>query len=362
MYILAGASIGTIQNNILNPLTQKYGIQFNLNKHNQFRLFDVITCCVGHDDIGRLKPITGMTAYGAYLNEASLAHKDVFDEITKRCSADVGFNAKIIADTNPDSPVHWLKTDYIDRANQKKIAQFHWELYDNPFLSQYYVKNLEEATPSGVFYYRKINGLWVTAEGIVYQDFDKDKHFINSLDGYNIISYFAGVDWGYEHKGSICLFGITDDDIIIMLKEITEKHKLIDWWTNEALKLIKEYGYGIPFYCDSARPDNLQSFKKANLWTLNAKKDISPGVECVAGKIKTNKLLIYKPGIKDFEKQIYTYIWDEKTGLPVKKDDDVMDALRYGIYTREAKLQNNNTNRTANVNNDNFYYNPKIGT
>ena len=66
-YIIAGASIGNIVRNILNPLTQRYGFEFKLNKYNQFRLFGVVCCCVGHDDVGQLKPITGMTAYGAII-------------------------------------------------------------------------------------------------------------------------------------------------------------------------------------------------------------------------------------------------------------------------------------------------------
>ena len=34
-----------------------------------------------------------------------------------------------------------------------------------------------------------------------------------------------------------------------------------------------------------------------------------------------------------FKKEIYMYSWNEKTGEPIKLWDDVMDALRYAIYT-----------------------------
>lgn len=36
---------------------------------------------------------------------------------------------------------------------------------------------------------------------------------------------------------------------------------------------------------------------------------------------------------KQFLKEVYNYVWDENKGLPVKKNDDVMDSVRYAIYT-----------------------------
>ncbi len=340
LYIIAGASIGNIVRNILNPLTQKYGFDFTLNKFNQFRLFGVLCCCVGHDDIGQLKPITGMTAYGAYINEGSLAHREVFDEITKRCSADDEFVAHIIVDSNPGGPQHWLKVDYIDKVAESngKIKCFHWCLFDNPFLSKSYKDNLIATTPSGVFYNRKIDGLWATAEGIVYQDISS-ANYIDELP--KISSYFVGVDWGYEHKGCLLLFGETaaDNGVCVLIKEITAQHKGIDWWQNKATSVIKNYGYGIPFYCDSARPDNIQKFRDIGCWCPPIDKSIESGIECVAERKKARTLLIYRGGIDQYDKQQSEYVWDEKTGLPVKVNDDVMDAERYAVFNQDKRLK-----------------------
>lgn len=74
--------------------------------------------------------IRGMTSYGAYVNEASLSTQEVFQEIIQRCSFE---GVRIIADTNPDNPEHWLKKDYID--------------------------HLKAITPSGMYYDRSILGL-----------------------------------------------------------------------------------------------------------------------------------------------------------------------------------------------------------
>ena len=63
-------------------------------------------------------------------NEASLANQAVFNEIDSRCSAK---GARIICDTNPDNPEHWLKKDYIDNQNDDaKIVSFHFTIDDKP--------------------------------------------------------------------------------------------------------------------------------------------------------------------------------------------------------------------------------------
>ena len=100
-YILAGYSLGNIQDNILTELSNKYGFQFKFDKYNNFNLFGVKVVQTSHGSISGLGRIRGMTAFGAYINEASLANQEVFDEIKARCS---GPGARIIADTNPDHP------------------------------------------------------------------------------------------------------------------------------------------------------------------------------------------------------------------------------------------------------------------
>ena len=175
-YILAGADLGALQRNVLNELTNKYDIEFHFDKHNRFILFGVQVCCFGHSKINDLGRIRGMTAFGAYINEGTMANEEVFNEIKSRCS---GEGARILIDTNPDQPEHWLKTNFIDKADGKVIQEYRYVLDDNTFLSERYRNNIKESTPSGMFYDRDINGLWVTAEGVVYQDFNKDIHYIH---------------------------------------------------------------------------------------------------------------------------------------------------------------------------------------
>ncbi|EGT4720720.1 phage terminase, large subunit, PBSX family [Clostridioides difficile 824] len=330
-YILAGADLGALQRNVLNELTNKYDIEFKFDKHNRFVLFGVQVCCFGHSKTNDLGRIRGMTSFGAYINEGTVANEEVFNEIKSRCS---GEGARILVDTNPDQPEHWLKTNFVDKTDGKVIQSFHYRLDDNIFLSERYRENIKKSTPSGVFYDRDINGLWVSADGLVYQDFNKDIHYISKdkLNDINFVRYFAGVDWGYEHFGAIVVIGEDDRGNLYLLEEHSAQHKEIDYWIEKAKSIKKKYG-NIKFHCDSARPEHLAAFKRNGIKAFNANKAILSGIEIVAKRFKTNTLFIVYDNVNLFRKEIYMYAWNKNTGEPIKQWDDVLDALRYAIYT-----------------------------
>ena len=333
-YILAGADLGAINRNVLIELNNKYGIEFHFDKFNRFRLLGVTVCCFGHSKLNDLGRIRGMTSYGAYVNEGTMANEIVFDEIKSRLS---GTGARMLIDTNADSPEHWLKKKYIDKADGRHIKEVHYCLDDNTFLGEKYRENMKATTPTGMFYDRNINGLWCMGEGAVYKDFNKDIHYIrrDQLQSINFVKYIAGVDWGYEHFGAIVVIGKDDKGGYYLVQEYAKQFEEIDYWVDRAREIKKTYG-NIPFYCDSARPEYVQRFKKEGFRASNANKAVLSGIERIAQLYKTNMLHIVDDVIR-FRDEIYMYVWNDKTGEPVKQFDDVMDCIRYAIYTDENK-------------------------
>lgn len=85
-YILAGASSGSIQNNVINSLDKQFGLRLNPDRHNHFHLFGVDIVPVYTESIRGLAGARGFDSSGAYINEASLANQEVFQEILNRCS------------------------------------------------------------------------------------------------------------------------------------------------------------------------------------------------------------------------------------------------------------------------------------
>ncbi|PEG86881.1 MULTISPECIES: PBSX family phage terminase large subunit [unclassified Lactobacillus] len=337
LYILAGTSKKNIYNNVLNPLFNDFDLIPEQDSIGNLHLFGVTIILAYTGTIAGLRGIRGSSAYGAYINEASLANEKVFEEIRDRCSEGEG---RVICDTNPDIPTHWLKQDYIDNPS-KQIISNHFVLDDNTFLSKRYVETKKATTPSGMFYDRSVLGLWVTGEGIVYQDFNKDTMVIPDNKIPEGLHYYCGVDWGYEHPNPILLLGDDDQGNTYVLRDYTKKHKFINYWVKIAQNLQDEFGSNLIFYADSARPDNVNEFQAAGINCINANKNVLPGIECVAQKMREGKFFVAESCSQGLMNEIYQYAWDENTGQPLKENDvrhnDRLDALRYAIYSKNAK-------------------------
>ena len=270
-----------------------------------------------------------MTAYGAYINEASLAKQEVFAEIVSRCS---GSGARILADTNPDHPEHWLKKEYIDKTNEN-VKSFHFELDDNTFLSDRYRENIKAATPSGTFYDRDIKGLWVSGQGTIYSMFDKSKMSLSEEQAYGQTyeRFFVGVDWGFNHPTAFTVCGYKDG-VYTLIEEHSGSGKAIKHWEEVALDIEKRFGRGIPFYCDTANSEHVSDLISVGINALGANKSVMNGIEYLSSLMQNGRFFVNYDSCPLFKTEIYKYVWEEKTGQPVKLNDDCMDSLRYAIY------------------------------
>lgn len=338
MYILAATSSGALQNNVLQELTNKYGLEFKFDKHGNFKLFGVKVITTFTETIRGIAAIRGMTSYGAYVNEASLSNKHVFNEIMHRCSAT---GSRILADTNPDHPKHWLKTDYIDKADGKRILAYNFQIFDNSFLSKQYIEDTIQTTPSGSMTERGIYGRWTAGEGVVYSDFDSNKHYIKRDDvpTDKIQRYICGVDWGYRHYGSMVVIGIDDKENYYLLEENAYQDLHIDQWVGIAKRIAEDYGMRIPFYCDSARPEYVDTLHFAGLNAHNGNKAKVPGITEVARLIKSDKFYAVDD-LSKFSEEINQYVWSKNGDEPEKVNDDVLDAIRYAIFTDKLAKEN----------------------
>ncbi len=61
------------------------------------------------------------------------------------------------------------------------------------------------------------------------------------------------------------------------------------------------------------------------------------GIEHVSQAIKQGKFKVAQSASKPFLKEVYQYVWDEKTGAPIKEFDDDMDSIRYAMFNQHKK-------------------------
>nr|WP_317134701.1 hypothetical protein [Sporolactobacillus laevolacticus] len=102
---------------------------------------------------------------------------------------------------------------------------------------------------------------------------------------------------------------------------------------------IKSRYGNIHFYCYTARPEHIIRLRIENFKAYNADKAVIAGIEEVARLFKRKKLFIVKERVQRFKKETYMYVWNETTGEQVKLWDDVLDAIRYAIYTNNRPMR-----------------------
>lgn len=338
--ILAGYSSNSIYTNVIASIENEFGIELKADRHGHYHFMNVDIVPVYTGNKRGVGAIRGATAYSAYIDEGSLADQSVFQEILQRCSVK---DSRIVVTTNPGSPVHYLKTDYIDNKKpEARIRAFNFTIDDNTFLSPEYVKSLKAQTPSGMFTDRSIYGRWVSAEGLVYSDFDKDRMIIDELPPNGDYMYYCGVDFGFAegHATSITVWADDQQGNTYLTEEHTATHRYIDYWIKVMKDIQQRHGYSLTFWCDSARPEYVSELQMNGIQARNANKNILTGIESVSELMTTGHFFVLKNAPVKFLDEIYEYVWDSDKGVPVKKMDNCMDSMRYGIFNEH---RNNKT-------------------
>ena len=52
--------------------------------------------------------------------------------------------------------------------------------------------------------------------------------------------------------------------------------------------------------------------------------------------MKGKRFFVVSDKVSKFKDEIYQYVWNERSGEPVKEHDDVLDAVRYAIYSQQV--------------------------
>lgn len=199
-YIITGHTLGAIKRNVLDPMAEMFGVNTRTDNAGTFELWGNRIHCFGSDKADSYKSMTGMTAHGWYGNEVTLSHENTITEAFSRIS---GEGARVFWDTNPDYPEHPIKLQYIDKSGEKlnsgqiRVLSHHFTIENNPYLPADYIETLKATTPPGMWYDRRIKGLWVAAEGLVYELFDRNTHVYKPFPLPTEWRRYRAIDFGY---------------------------------------------------------------------------------------------------------------------------------------------------------------------
>lgn len=352
-FILAGKTIGALKKNVIGPLQQiltAWGLKYEYNRSENFIIIgDNTYYMYDASNEASQDKLQGLTAAGALGDEVALFPQNFVDQMIGRCSVD---GAKIFLNCNPGSPYHFVKTEFIDKAKEKNILYMHFDMDDNLSLSEK-VKERFRRMFSGVFYKRYILGLWVQAEGIIYDMFDEVKHKVKTIQrAYK--EFYISCDYGTQNATVFLLWGNYLDKWYLVDEYYYSgrdkgKQKTDNEYYNDLVNFVGNRRIKAIVIDPSAASFIALIRQKGKFAVRKAKNDVLGGIRNVASALNDYLLQFNDCCVSTF-KEFFSYVWDEKAiqrgeDKPLKVMDHAMDALRYFVNTI---LFSNNKLRTMN--------------
>lgn len=345
LLLMTGVSKDTIYDNVLLDLFDTVGKEnYTYNKQSgELILYGRRIKVLGAKDEGSEKYLRGKTIAGAYCDELSLMPEKFFKQLLNRMSVK---GAKLYGTTNPDAPFHYLYEEYITdeaKIDSGMVAVWHFTLEDNANLDSEYLEFIKKAY-TGMWYKRMILGLWVNADGVIYDMWHDDMLFEEKdLKPYfkdNTRRYIS-IDYGTTNP--MVFLDIYDDgEGVWVMKEYYYDSK-----KEQRQKTDAEYLEDLKAFVGDEYPDaviidpSAASFKvvlqNAGFRVKEADNSVNDGIRVTSMMMNLWRLRIHKNCLNTLL-EIQSYIWDEKARdrgeeKPLKMFDHTADALRYFCKT-----------------------------
>jgi phage terminase large subunit len=273
------------------------------------------------DDPGK---IASIDYNDCWLEEAVDFTYEDFRQLNLRASRK-GDNNQIYLTFNPVSAMHWIKTELIDKRTTG-IAENVSTYKDNlRNLSPEIIAEIENLISQDDNFYRIYTlGEWGTLTEGIY-----NFGTVDIPETYDDITY--GIDFGFNNPSAVMRVYWIDGKAI--WEEILYKS---NYTNNELIEAIKAE---VPaehltynWYADTAEPARIEEFYRAGFNVYPADKSVKDGIDYC--KTHITGITANSPNaIK--ERQSYSYKKDKDGNVleePIKWNDHLMDAGRYGTY------------------------------
>lgn len=301
--------------------TDKVLIVSDGERENVFEIF-------GGKDESSFMLIQGRTLAGVLLDEVALQPRSFVEQALARCSV---AGSKLWFNCNPDSPQHWFYTEWIQHAKERNALHLHFQLEDNPSLDESII-NRYKSLYTGVFYQRYILGLWVLAEGLVYE-FGEANITDEKPQG---AEYYISVDYGTLNPFSAGLWSVNGAKAVRIQEYYYDgrgqKKQLTDEdYCDEIKKLAKDRDI-VKVIVDPSAASFITALKRRGFRVQQADNGVLDGIRRTAVCLRNGNIKIHRSCV-DAIKEFGLYRWDEKQteDKVVKENDHAMDDCRYFV-------------------------------
>jgi phage terminase large subunit len=317
---------------IIEERARYYGLPYDLNQRDmtaQLNRGKVIYKSVNNpSEINKIRSMTNIDV--AWIEEADELDEATFDQIMLRLRGGVLRDKQVVLTLNPINTASWVYRRFWEHADANPAIKIHTTWKDNPF-DPYFGTRLEALRESNPEAYRIFAlGEWGRLGGTVYTNWRVIPALPDGIKG-----TVVGLDFGFNAPSAAVRIHYTDEPHQVIIEELIYKSGL----TNADLiaELRGIVGRDELIIADAAEPARIEEMRRAGLRVREADKAVTSGIDYVKG----HELLVLD-GSPNLEKELrgYVYAKDKAGGyvdVPVKFNDHLMDAMRYGLFTNRRK-------------------------
>jgi hypothetical protein len=289
----------------------------------------------------------GSSIGGWWINEESPL--EIVDEVLGRCR---DYDSRGWADFTP------LDRHAIEWQNRYEQPPPGWEFFSlnvrcNDRLPAGWADRYLATIPEDLRATRE-HGAFASRVGAVFKEFRRHLHVVPPFDVPRDWHKIRGIDFGWNHP-TTCVWIARDGDGNYYVYDC--------YWASG--RLLREHARAIlerPWsdhavygrtYADGSAAQEIAEFARLGISCCGARKSIELGIECLrkmmmpqTGSKKPRLYIFDTENNKRLVAEIQQYHWDPLVGkgdrqhlgrdLPVKSNDDLLDALRYAVYSEET--------------------------
>lgn len=325
---------------------------FEVNRSDMLitcRINDSQGIFIGMDDPEKVKSITPKKGVitDIWAEETTEFDREDIKQLEKRLRGQSKFIKRVHLTFNPILKSHWIYKEYFEGfweeglqyKERPGLSILKTTYKDNKFLTEEDIHALENEKDRYYFEVYTL-GNWGILGHVIFTNWRIEKFKTEGFDNFR-----NGIDWGFANDpfAFVRLHYDRARRKLYVCEEICETGLL----NVDSAKRVKEIIKDEPVICDSAEPKSIQEYTQLGVCAYPAKKgrgSIEYGI-----KFLQSLEIIIHPNCQCFINQIQIAQWKEdKYGhalpIPIDKDNDLLDATRYGLendsyYTEETPEQ-----------------------
>lgn len=332
LLVMIGNTRSTLERNILEPMRSLYtsDVVGSIRADNTAVIFGKKVYCLGADKSNSVSRIQGATFEWVYGDEVTTWAEPVFQMLKSRLRCP---HSHFDGTCNPDSPNHWFKA-FLD-SEGIDIYRQDYTIWDGALLPEV-VAQLEADYAGTVYYDRYIRGLWTQAEGMVYPRWREalEPRWEGEAD-----EWAVSCDYGTQNAFAALLWARSGGAWHVVREyrysgRDTGHQKTDDDYTADMAAFLGDLPRDTTFIIDPSATSFHAAMRRAGLKVRKARNAVEDGIRETAACMQSGAVRV-ADGLPELAKEFAGYVWDAKAegDRPVKENDHLMDALRYGVAT-----------------------------